>query len=255
MIPSNDEAGTDRGVQFFVNASGTGTENIRMRYNWIETYEIRSSFISRYVFDFEINEPVLRAPDDIIHICYRTVENTELILANSSGQSENRVQEIPIKFVNQNAQQLSNLYSLMVQQYALSPDAYEYYQNLEETNEGSGSLSDRQVGTFPGNVSSEDNPEKLILGYFEVSRFYEERVFFTNEEFVADGYSQAPYPGCTVLDKDTLTTPELVEQYTGFGRRFGILDQITDFSWEISSRRCADCKEFGTYEKPLFWPE
>lgn len=254
-IPSNEEAGEDRGVQFFVDASSEGTETARLRYNWIETYEIRAAFESEYAFDFEIEEPVLRSQDDIVHICYRTVPNTELILASSSGQAENRVQEIPIKFVNQNSQQLSQMYSLVVQQFVLSPDAFEYYQNLEETNEGSGSLSDKQVGTFPGNIASEDNPEKLILGYFEVSRFQEQRVFFTNEEFIADGYTQAPYPGCPLSGRDTLTTPELTEQYVGFGRRFGILRKITDFSWEITSRRCADCKEFGTYEKPDFWPE
>lgn len=250
-IPSNEEAGEDRGVQIFVDASSEGTEPARLRYNWIETYEVRSPYVSRFIFDFEQNLPVPR--QDTIHICYRTIPNTELILTSASGQAENRVQEIPLKFVNQATQQLSQRYSILVQQFALSADAHEYYENLEETNEGSGSLSDRQVGTFPGNITSEDNPEELILGYFEVSRFYEERVFFTPSQF--DEYVQAPYPLCGISQLDTLTTPELVSEYVEFGKRFGILDQVTDFSWQISSRRCADCKEFGTYDAPEFWPE
>ncbi|MDW3195736.1 MAG: DUF4249 domain-containing protein [Cytophagales bacterium] len=250
-IPSNEEAGEDRGVQFFVDASSESTEPARLRYNWIETYEVRSPYVSRFVFDFEQNLPVRR--QDTIHICYRTIPNTELILTTAAGQAENRVQEIPLKFVDQTTQQLSQMYSILVQQFVLSADAHEYYENLEETNEGSGSLSDRQVGTFPGNITSEDNPEELILGYFEVSRFYEERVFFTPSQF--DEYVQSPYPLCGISQLDTLTTPELVSEYVEFGKRFGILDQVTDFSWQISSRRCADCKEFGTYEAPDFWPE
>lgn len=252
-IPSNDDAGNRSGVQLFVDASSESTEPARLRYNWIETYEVQSPFVSKFIFDFDQNLPVPR--QDTIHICYRTIPNTELILTSASGQAENRVQEIPIKFVDQTTQQLSQLYSILIQQFVLSADAHEYYRNLEETNEGSGSLSDRQVGTFPGNITSEDNPEDLILGYFEVSRYYEERVFFSPEQFVGDGFVQSPYPNCTISTLDTLNTTELVEQYTGFGRRFGILEQITDFSWQISSRRCADCKEFGTYEKPAFWPE
>ncbi len=252
-IPSNDGAGDRRGVQFFVDASSESNEPARLRYNWIETYEIRSPFVSEFAFDFEVELPLPR--QDTIHICYRTVPNTELILTSASGQSENAVREIPIKFVDQTTQQLSQLYSILVQQFVLSSDAHEYYRNLEETNEGSGSLSDRQVGTFPGNITSEDNPEELILGYFEVSRFHEERVFFTPDQFERDGFVQSPYPNCTSSTLDTLNTNELVGQYTQFGRRFGILRKLTDFTWEISSRRCADCKEFGTYEKPAFWPE
>lgn len=250
-IPSNDEAGDRRGVQFFVDASSEGTEPARLRYNWIETYEVQSPYVSRFTFDFEQNLPVPR--QDTIHVCYRTIPNTELILTSASGQSENRVQEIPIKFVDQTTQQLSQQYSILIQQFALTADAHEYYRNLEETNEGSGSLSDKQVGTFPGNITSEDNPEELILGYFEVSRFYEERMFFTPDQF--DEYVQSPYPLCGTSQLDTLTTPELVSEYVEFGKRFGILDQVTDFSWQISSRRCADCKEFGTYETPEFWPK
>lgn len=250
-IPSNDEAGDRRGVQFFVDASSESTEPIRLRYNWIETYEVQSPYVSRFVFDFDQNLPVRR--QDTINICYRTIPNTELILTSSSGQAENLVQEIPLKFVDQSTQQLSQQYSILVQQFALSADAHEYYRNLEETNEGSGSLSDKQVGTFPGNITSEDNPNELILGYFEVSRYYEQRVFFKPEQF--DQYVQSPYPMCGTSQLDTLTTPELVSEYVQFGKRFGILDQVTDFSWQISSRRCADCKEFGTYERPEFWPE
>ncbi len=253
VIPSSDDSGEDRGVQLFVDASSEGEEPARLRYNWIETYEVQSPFVSKFVFDFEVNLPVPR--QDSIHICYRTIPNTQLILTTASGQSENRVQEIPIKFVDQTTQQLSQQYSILIQQFALTADAHEYYRNLEETNEGSGSLSDSQVGTFPGNITSEDNPSELILGYFEVSRFYEERVFFTPDQFVDDGFAQSPYPNCTSSTLDTLNTTELVGQYTGFGRRFGILEQVTDFSWQISSRRCADCKEFGTYERPEFWPE
>ena len=252
-VPSNEMAGEDRGVQFFVDASGEGTEPLRVRYHWEETYEIRTPYVAEYVFDFELALPVPR--EDTINICFRTIPNTELILTSSAGQSENVVTEFPLKFVNQLQPQLSEQYSLLVQQFALSPTAFEYYQNLQETNQGSGSLSDKQVGTFPGNILSEDNPESLILGYFEVSRFHEERVFFSPEQFEDDGYSQSPYPNCGTSVLDTLNTTELVGQYTGFGRRFGILRKITDFSWEISSRRCADCKEFGTYDRPEFWPE
>lgn len=252
-VPSENENGFDRGVQIFVDASGTGTETTRLRYNWTETYEVRAPYVAPFVFDYDIQMPVIR--EDEVHICYRTIQGTELILTSTEGLSENKALEIPIKFINQNSQQLVNLYSILIQQFSVSTDAYRYYRHLEDINEGSGSLSDKQVGTIPGNISSDDKPEKLILGYFEVSRVNEERIFFTSEEFEPYGFEKAEYPFCGPHFIDTLSTAALVNRYVNLGRRYGILQKITDFSWQICSTRCSDCKEYGTYEKPQFWPE
>ncbi|MDH5608623.1 MAG: DUF4249 domain-containing protein [Cyclobacteriaceae bacterium] len=247
-LPSDETHHNEGGIQFFVD-SHDDTGNTRyFRYDWEETYRIQVPFPSLYD-----NNLVYRTSP--LGTCYQTNVSKSFHFATATGTGQTRVAEFPIHFVFQYEQQLRTRYSLKVKQYAISDEAYQYFQHLNKNNEGSGSLFDQQQGAIIGNVFSVDDASEIVLGYFEVAGVSERREFY-NPRDLPPPFRVPPYLYHCPYNDIIISSFDSVDYYLNTNP-FLLVYMVSTFTPPVgvylASRECADCSWYASTIKPDFW--
>jgi hypothetical protein len=67
------------------------------------------------------------------------------------------------------SQKIEKIYNMALRQYAITEDAYKYYQNLKLNTEELGSIFDAQPSTTTGNIHCVTSPSQLVTGFINVS--------------------------------------------------------------------------------------
>jgi hypothetical protein len=119
-------------------------------------------------------------------------------LATTDKLSQNIIYEYPIVFIPQGDEKLSVRYSVLVKQYAISKEAYDYWQSLKSSTELTGSIFDPQPGQITGNVHSLSNPNEPVLGFISASSAQETRIFIPSAAI--DGWNYVSPVGCNIIN-------------------------------------------------------
>lgn len=244
-IPSSEDQTNNRGIQILVDGHDLGENTAWYRYEWEDAYEFRAPFNNAW-----------QAPDvprtQTVHICYTEEKSNETILETTQGLTESKITEVPIRFLDQDEVFPIREYAINVRQYSIPSNAYRYYKDLKENNEGSGSFFDKQKGAVLGNIRAVTNKSEVVLGYFEIANVQEKEVSFTKDDF--SNKFNPKYPCGIPLAVDTLrfTTGDREEGivWANVERVYALLDQLEDGGWLAIPRVCADCTGLGDLEKP-----
>lgn len=251
------------GAQFFIDSEES--QNKYFRYEWEGTHLILPPFAATHeVIDGRIYEI-----DFVPSPCYSTGYSNKLLLATSTGLSQSRVLDVPVNFIAETDSKLRHAYSLLVRQYSLTESAYNYYKQLKDNNESSGSFFDAQQGSIIGNIRNDSDPESLVLGYFEVSGESAKRRKFTRGSDFQSLIATAPFPfyceEIIVCDEsgecgditEEITPAEAIEYIT-----LGYADYIYQLDSSgrppvafIHRRGCTDCSYYASTDTPDFWYE
>ncbi len=244
-----------RGIQFFLNADSlNGAKNFR--YKWIETWEVRVPYPSTYDWDFDREEIIIR--QDQIGVCFDSDTSSTLLV--SSAEAE-RVSEFPIRFLTVDKEQLRFTYSLLIEQYSITDQAITYYNTLRRNNESGGSLFDQQQGAVLGNVTNVEDPDEIVLGYFEVSAVSRKRVFAEGDDLRLK-YNRS-YPPATFR----FFCPERVIEFvpvaeisrflrdnpSRFIYRLQLFPDPPPYGYFVSPAICSDCTTYADSQKPDYW--
>lgn len=186
--------------------------------------------------------------------CWRSVNSTEILLSTSIALNKDVISKAPITIVPKNSQKITIRYSILVRQYAITPEAYQYLEILKKNTENLGSIFDAQPSQLVGNFHSVKNPSELVIGFFSASSVQEKRLFITkydvsNWHFI-DSTREC---GITTIGHAPLPDPRFFlfdypdpDYYPYFFCGSGCL--------EIARRECVDCRvRGGTNQKPSFW--
>ncbi len=269
----SDQANNDNGVQFFLDTHDD-TEAARFfRYEFEETWQVKSPYGSRWYADtssyFEVSEEgelekhidtFLVSRDVPLGTCYAYDQSNAVNIGTSANNAVNRLTEHPITFVSQSSQKLRTRYSILVRQYAISEDAFTYYRKLKENNESSGSLFDRQTGTVVGNIKNVNDPGEAVLGFFEVSGYTERREFFNSRDF-EDPFRPARYPYECLYDQAIALQTDSAARFV-FGQLYERYQVYVINSQGgppeldtalIFEHTCTSCHFFADSTKPPYW--
>jgi len=201
-------------------------------------------------------------------ICYNTVKSNTIILANSNNLLDNKMEQSKILFLNRNDYIISHRYSVLVKQYRVSKEAYNYYETLRNFSESNSLFSEQQTGFIQGNLFSRTNSQEKVIGFFEIASVNERRVFFNYSELFPDEILP-PY----VISCDDFFIPRLlVEDPDHNVIRSPLIDALKDgyqfykdnegeFSifeggpFILVLEPCGDCTVLGRNIVPDFWIE
>ncbi len=243
------------GLQFFVDSYDEAGQSRYFRYEWEETYLIRVPFPAQYRFFEDSSFEQLEIP---IGICYDSAQSSTVIYGSTVGSINGRMAEFPVRFVSGEEQTLREKYTLLVRQYAISEDAYFFYKRLKENNESGGSLFDRQTGTILGNITSVEDPEEPVLGYFEVSGVTELRRFFI-PRMVDRRLKVAGFPYRCTEDGSIITSLDSVLYYLDENPGHNVYSIVypSDRPPEASlqSKTCTNCSWYANNIKPSYWED
>lgn len=243
------------------NATGNA---INYRYDYEETYKIIAPKWS--AIDLE-GDPaggcgvvkVRNVRDE--QICYNTDFSNSIVLTNTGDLSEDRVSGFVVRFINRNNYIISHRYSILVRQYVQSNEAYTFYENLKQFSQSESLFSETQPGFLKGNITSNQDENEKVLGFFDVSSVTEKRIFFNYTDF----YPNEPLP--PYVDPCNNNSPPLVDSRGGCILRPIFEDKSARY-WAdnpmpgplegpffIVQRVCGDCTLLGKTEIPSFWVE
>lgn len=230
--------GRQDGVTMFVNTHDASNQTRFYRWKFEETWEYRSAFYS----SLEVVDKNIISRRGEINTCWRTIKSGNILLGSTIKLSQDIIRDVPLTTVPVSSNKLYVKYSLLVKQYGLTQDAFEYWTSLAKTTEGTGSLFDPLPSQVTGNIKSTTNAKELVFGYFSASVEQKKRIFATPG---LGTFPRCPMPDTLIIEDAKLTTSgTYLLNYTGT-RPDSVL---------ISSAYCADCRsQGGTTIKPSFW--
>ncbi|GAA4031448.1 DUF4249 domain-containing protein [Hymenobacter glaciei] len=230
------------------------------RWDYVETWEINPIYRPQVEYSAgTINFPDITVPYPTK--CWGTAPSTTVLLANTTPLSQDVVADRPLRQLPPSSERLNTRYSVLVQQFALTKEEFDYWELLRKNTESIGSLFDAQPAQLIGNVHCLSNSADLALGFVGAHSVTEKRLFVDRRDLprhwpTPSGY-EACYPPDTVwLSKPPLKYPqEALKSYFASGEYIPI-EHITllGIGYTGKSRDCVDCRTRGSAIKPSFWP-
>jgi hypothetical protein len=224
-----------------VNAHDATNATRFYRWSFEETYEYRMPYYSGLVRD--IPNKAITPRSDNINVCWRTLESKDIKLGSTIKLSQDVIKDLPINIIDIGTNKLYFGYSILVKQYGLTREAFEYWTDLAKTTQGTGSLFDPQPSQVTGNIRNKADAKELVFGYFSAAQEQKKRIFIKE--------TLGAYPRCTAPDtldfKDALGgSSVLLSFHQG--------EPPAKSGYLATSESCADCRsQGGTTTKPSFW--
>ena len=246
------------GVTIKANAHDPQNKTRNYRWEYVETWEYHTGKLT--VVDYDGSKVVFRSNDNLIYYCWMTLPSTNIIVGSTSKLSEDVVSGQVICEVPAASEKMSYTYSILVSQYGITTDAYNYWQDLRKNNDLTGSIFDAQPSQLTGNIHCLSNPEEMVLGFMGASTVEKKRIFINKEELTDWGYlpyyiecstSLSAYKQVDINDprrQEILFDYLLKPNYS-----FTLLDSGVS-GYLLVQNFCADCREHGGInKKPSFW--
>ena len=251
---------TDNGLTIYANTHDPLNNSKYYRWEYIETWDYSMYYLSELNYLESSNSFESRDPDDLINHCWKTVHSKEILLASSDKLSQDIISQKPIRFIPLNSFELTHIYSILVQQYTLTTDAFEYYQLLKKISEETGSVFDSQPARLVGNIHCLTNQNEIVIGYMTATNLQSKRIFISNNEV-------APWMENVYCEPIHLAPPDSFKYYFSTERpdgqtppRYTPVSGVYNAYGELTAVRagipfCTDCfRRGGTNVKPDFWP-
>ena len=252
-----------------VNINTHSPNNIRYyRWEYNETWIHESDFESTYKSN---GDTVLTRDmvNDNIYVCWKNNASSTITLGSSAKLAQDIISDLPVTFISRHDDRLRHRYSILVRQYALSKDAYEFWQNLKKNTEQLGSIFDAQPSQLKGNIHSLTNKNEPVIGYISAGNYALKRIYIDESTLppwldpLNDGCELKPYL-YRFFDKDGNGPVNQVDQYINFHRSTGELQIPVDLikppggaiqGYKGAPPYCVDCTLTGSNKRPAFWKE
>jgi hypothetical protein len=231
------------------------------RWEYQETYLYDSPIASYYIF--KNNSIVHINDDDQTQVCYISDTSSTILLNSTAKLTQDVIYKNPITVVPLTLDKLKVRYSILVKQYALTADAYNYYQNLKKNTENLGSIFDAQPSAAATNIHCISNPDVPVLGYITAGSVSQERIFINRSDFYASSvgvdYSYCGEASITYMAAQRSPYPTIIssgadipiDSLIALPPKPGIKDST--FLIQYAAAECVDCTLKGANKKPAFW--
>jgi hypothetical protein len=254
----------DTSVQVYLNTHDPANKTTYYRWDFTETYIIHAHNES---YDELITNPVdtviPRRPQDDVYTCWATDTSNTVLVGSSAKLRQDVIAQMQLTALGKSSEKIGDRYSILVKQYALTPDAYNYWQLLKRNTEQLGSIFDAQPSELPGNIHCITTPSEPVIGYLSAGAVSQLRIYIDNRN-IPGTITKIPesVDGCYIgsfFYKDMEGINDIpLWIYSGKQYVLGTIPpspmpgQII-LGYTATDRFCADCTLRGTNVKPAFW--
>ena len=231
IAEANEESVAKEGCTIYLDTFDHSGECKYFKWDYTETWEVRLPY---YV------------PNKI---CWTTNKSTGIMIKNTSILSENIVSRFPLNYISNETDRLEDKYSILVNQYSINEEEYEYWDKMQKTSENTGSLYDIIPASIQGNIYCIDDPGVKVLGFFGVSAKTSRRIFI--EDFFSGLVNI--YRDCPM---DTIPGGQPIPNLGTYV--WIIVDGSMDmppYRVITDKKACYDCTVRGTKVMPSFWDD
>lgn len=226
------------GYQFYVTTK-PAEEDANILWKMKETYEYTSQFKINYIYRGMGIEEFQNS--DTLYRCWKTQTIDQFFTSSTRPLTGTQITNQPLHFVNSSTKRLQVRYSLLVKQYNLNNEAYQYWNELREQIASDDFLFASQPYQILGNVSNVDDAEEAVLGYFTVGSVTTKRAFFNKPDIEFFYNKCVPNPDLRGLG---FMGPD----------QFPVYLANSSVGIALASEFCFDCTLWdGKLNKPDFW--
>jgi hypothetical protein len=181
--------------------------------------------------------------DDEKEICWVSMPSTSVLIKSTLNALDTDIKEFQIQSLGPGEDKLYIRYSILVKQYALNQESYDFWKKLKVFNEEAGGIFSKIPAPTFGNITCTSG-DKKALGYFSASAVKTKRIFINPVDHHIN--TESPYEGCVYL---TDPNPAIYFRWVYFTT---IANTDTKL-WVYDDDICTDCRAYGTNVKPDFW--
>ena len=230
-------------LQFFINTKISSVPDNYFLWTMTETYE------------YDIDHPILYYENkwgdkifyDTTYNVFKTcwaVENVKYIYTGKTNNLNNpQIIHQPLHIVTTETKKLTKKYGVLIYQYVIDEQAYNYWQYIEKQSADNDYLFSSQPYAIKGNVKNIDNQDEMVLGYFTVASISQKKLFVNalNGPFY--------YSTCVVIT-DKAAIAEYIKNHEA---PFFFVENDQGMVG-LTYPDCIDCRKAGGYlEKPDLW--
>lgn len=256
------------GLNIYLNTHDPKNGTRYYRWDYQETWIIHSNYDSY----FKSNGDTVLARDlinDNVYQCWRSDTSNVIILNSSAKLLNDIISDNPVTFIPSTSEKLGIKYSIIIDQYALTSDAYAFWTNLKKNTEQLGSIFDAQPSTVNGNIHCLSDPLEPVIGYISAGNVSSRRIFITSAQ-LPNWVPVRAYPDCTLdsayyayYPQGSKTPVNQVNQFINYHK--GANSPLTPvdaiqppgapkpIGYSASGPECVDCTLRGTNKQPAFW--
>jgi len=249
------------GLQVFVSAHDPTNNTRYYRYEYVETWTFHSAFSSSYIAT--TTRIVPRTPAQDIFTCWQNANSGDITLASSANLTQDVVNNTFVASVPAASEKLRIRYSILVKQYALTKDAYNFWALVKKDTEQLGTIFDAQPSQIQGNIHNVNDSTEPVLGYISTGRIQQKRIFIDRTDLPAywgtdDFYKPCyanPNGGPNPHDPVEISKGNYIELYFGTYIPLNVskISSAGDTTFLGAEKQCTDCTLRGFNKKPYFW--
>jgi hypothetical protein len=117
------------GLQIYVNTHDPNNHTHYYRWDFTETWEFHSKYYSYYIS----NGTKVVPRTNSIYQCWASSIQTDILLGSSAKLSQDVIYQNPIQFIPSSSEKIEMRYSILLKQYAMTSDGYNYFTQLKRT--------------------------------------------------------------------------------------------------------------------------
>ncbi len=246
----------DAGVAITVNTHDPTGNTRYYRWEYIETYEYLPTFSSDLGYDYVNNVVYRRDSSNSIDRCWITQLSPDIVLATTSNLTEDLIADYPLTFIPDNSDKISVRYSILAKQYALTKEAFEYWQQLRKNSKELGSIFGTQPQQLNSNIRCTSDPSKPVIGFVSITSLKEKRIFIKTNEVV----NWHPTSSLDQFCKEIVLSPDSVRFFLNRDHDYvpayyiSVLPPVANPPLAVAKKICVDCTTRGGIpKKPSYW--
>ena len=172
--------------------------------------------------------------------CWVSESSGSILIKSTIDSPSNEIENFILQSIGPPDDRLNIKYSILVKQYVINRELYNFFKLLRESNQETGGIYEKTPAQIIGNIQGCDGSEQA-LGYFMASAVKTKRLFISPDEHeVVNG---------TAFENCGWTTDKPRYQPVYLYGTYGNEDTEV---WSIN-KYCTDCRIWGTNVKPDFW--
>jgi hypothetical protein len=247
-----------KGLQLYVNTHDPKNSTRYYRWDYQETWQFHAKYESTYISNDTTIIP--RTAAQQVYYCFHSDVSSSITLGSSARLQQDIIYQQPLTQIPSTSEKIETRYSILVKQYALTSDAFNYWQNLKKNTEQLGSIFDAQPSELTGNIHCITNPAEPVIGYISVGNVQQKRVFIDNTQLPHSWIPDYPYtcPFDTLLycrgmscinqvAQDLIPLPPAEQPLSPYYNAGVIAGYYATY------KDCMDCTIRGTQVVPTFW--
>lgn len=219
------------------------------RWDYLETYEHDAQLMSPWIVQNGLIVPTDSTNQQTQ--CWTTLNSTNILLGSSIRLSQDVIDRFPVRVIANGDPIINQKYSILVHQFALTSEAYNYWSLVQKTSQQLGTLFDVQPSELVGNIHCLTNPGEPVIGFMSASSITQQRIFV----FQSDLHNWIHNP--PAFSCDTIEVPVNQTDYRIYSETDTIWAPyyfITNGPLVLATKTCVDCLLFGgTNQKPSYW--